>query len=148
MNASTGMRMSVTSPSLRIRRKVGLASTAAIPATPIIAVSASCRASIASSESSRSEAKTARGATRTAGARSHQFRSSGDDRALVSALATWLRRRDRGRRQDVAQELAREALFHGGDLLGRPDRYDLAACLAAFRAEVDHPVGLLDHVEV
>ena len=47
-----------------------------MPASAAIAVSGSCRASAASSESSRSDAKTARGATSTAGARSHQVRSS------------------------------------------------------------------------
>ena len=36
----------------------------------------SCRASVASGDSSRSEAKTAVGATSTASARSHQLRSS------------------------------------------------------------------------
>ena len=35
-----------------------------------------------------------------------------------------------------------------GDLLGRAGRDQLAARLAALGAEVDHPVGLLDHVEV
>ena len=35
-----------------------------------------------------------------------------------------------------------------GDLLGRADRDDLAAGLAAFRPEVDEVVGLLDHVEI
>ena len=34
------------------------------------------------------------------------------------------------------------------DLLRRADRDDLAARLAALGAEVDEPVGLLDHVEV
>ncbi len=33
-------------------------------------------------------------------------------------------------------------------VLGRPDGDELAARLAALRPEVDHPVGLLDHVEV
>ena len=57
-------------------RKVGLGRTAAIPASAAIAASGSCRSSAASSESSRSDAKIARGATSTAGARSHQVRSS------------------------------------------------------------------------
>ena len=65
-------------PSLRSVPATGVASTPAIPASQIDAASGSCRASAASSESSRSEAKTARGATSTAGARSHQFRSSAD----------------------------------------------------------------------
>ena len=34
------------------------------------------------------------------------------------------------------------------DVLGRADGDELAARLAALRPEVDHPVGLLDHVEV
>src|SRR6202040_2572301 len=33
-------------------------------------------------------------------------------------------------------------------LLGRALRYDTAAAFAAFGAEIDHPVGLLDDVEV
>ena len=35
-----------------------------------------------------------------------------------------------------------------GDRLGCSDGDDLATALATFRAEVDEPVGLLDHVEV
>src|SRR5581483_5609753 len=51
-------------------------------------------------------------------------------------------------REDVAEEATRPALLDVGDLLGRADGDDLAARLAALRAEVDDPVRLLDHVEV
>ena len=47
-----------------------------MPARPAMAVTGSCRASVAAGDSSRSEAKTAVGATSTASARSHQLRSS------------------------------------------------------------------------
>src|SRR5205085_6563261 len=83
--------MSVELPELRRPRATGVASTPAIAARPMIAESGSCRASTASSESSRKEAKTARGATSTAGARSHQLRSSAEARAGSTVAA--MRRR-------------------------------------------------------
>ncbi len=86
--AQTGISDTENEASLRRCRATGVPSTAAIPASPTIAMSGSCRASTAASDSSRSEAKTARGATSTAGARSHQLRSSAEGRAGVSALAT------------------------------------------------------------
>ena len=46
-----------------------------MPARPMIAVIGSVRASTASGDVSRNETNTARGATSTAGARSHQLRS-------------------------------------------------------------------------
>ena len=36
----------------------------------------------------------------------------------------------------------------GGDLFGGSGGYDFAAGAAAFGAEVDDPVGALDHVEI
>src|SRR5579863_10552754 len=158
--------------SLRNAREVGVPSTAPIPARPISAVSASCRVSMTSSDSSRSEAKTARGARSTAGARSHQFRSSGEMRGLSAVEATyrsvlakpvarpfrprpvaatgrcpfWSRGGDRASGKHLSEEAAREAVLHARDVLGRADSDELAARFAALRAEVDHPVGLLDHV--
>src|SRR6476469_2397208 len=63
-----------------MRLNVGLTSTTDMPARAAIAMIGSCRASTASSDSSRSDANTARGATSTAGARSHQWRSRADVR--------------------------------------------------------------------
>jgi hypothetical protein len=40
------------------------------------------------------------------------------------------------------------ALGRGGDLLGRADGHDLAAGVSAFGAEIDDPVGGLDHFEI
>src|SRR3954449_2191903 len=76
MNARTGTRIRSTEGSLSMRRKVGLASTTATPASTAIVTSGSCLASATSSPSSRSAAKIGRGATRTSGARSHQLRSA------------------------------------------------------------------------
>src|SRR3954452_6567426 len=73
MNASTGTSARSTEGSFSIRRNVGLASTTAIPASTAIVISGSWRSSTASSVSSRSAAKTARGATRTDGALTHQL---------------------------------------------------------------------------
>ena len=67
-------------------RATGVPSTAAIPASPMIAVIGSVRASIASGEVSRNDTNTARGATSTAGARSHQLRSTAG--AGVASLLT------------------------------------------------------------
>ena len=50
--------------------------------------------------------------------------------------------------QHPRQHLPRIRFFHPRDLLGRALRDDAAAAFAAFGAEVDDPVGLLDHVEV
>src|SRR5437764_9003021 len=80
MNASTGTRASETAGSLSMRRNARLTSTTAMPARPASAAIGSCRASTASCDSSRSDANTARGATSTAGARSHQLRSRADVR--------------------------------------------------------------------
>src|SRR5262245_34021537 len=85
--AHTGIRETENEASLRSWRATGVASTPAIPASPAIAISGSWRASIASSDSSLSETKTARGATSTAGARSHQLRSRVGVRALLSTVA-------------------------------------------------------------
>src|SRR5688500_18203225 len=51
-------------------------------------------------------------------------------------------------REHRAEELAREGSLGLGHLLRRARRDQLAARLAAPGPEVDHPVGLLDHVEV
>src|SRR5262245_33915144 len=59
-----------------------------------------------------------------------------------------LRRCGCGRGQQFAEELPRVRALDLGDLLGRSDGDHLAARLAALGAEVDDPVGLLDHVEV
>ena len=59
-----------------------------MPARPISAVSGSCRVSTASADSSRSETKIARGATRTAAARSHQFRSTAVGVAVSTLIAS------------------------------------------------------------
>src|SRR5579863_4571801 len=50
--------------------------------------------------------------------------------------------------QNARQYLPRIRFFHLGNLLGRALRYDSAAAFAAFGAQVDDPVGLLDYVEV
>ena len=49
---------------------------------------------------------------------------------------------------DLLEILPRVALRVGGDLLGRADGDDVAAGVAAFGAEVDDPVGGLDHFEI
>ena len=48
----------------------------------------------------------------------------------------------------MPEEAARERALDLRHVLGRAGRDELAALVAALRAEVDHPVGLLDHVEV
>src|SRR4051795_651739 len=85
--AQTGISETENEASFRSWRAIGAPSTAAIPASATIASSGSCRASIAASDSSRKETKTARGATSTAGARSHQLRSSPEPRAVSSVAA-------------------------------------------------------------
>ena len=65
---------------------VGVARTAAIPASQMIARSGSERAATSSSSSSRSAKKTARGLSRTAGTRSHQARD-GDSSACASTVS-------------------------------------------------------------
>ena len=50
--------------------------------------------------------------------------------------------------EDIAQIAAGVRRRVLDDLLGRPDRDDLPALFAAFRPEVDDPVGGLDHVEI
>ena len=50
--------------------------------------------------------------------------------------------------QNPRQHLPRIRFFHLGNLLGRALRDDAAAAFAAFGAQVDDPVGLLDDVEV
>ena len=51
-------------------------------------------------------------------------------------------------RQELAQVLPGERILDGGHLLRRAGHDHLAPALAALGAEVDDPVGLLDHVEV
>ena len=48
----------------------------------------------------------------------------------------------------TAQELPGVALVHGGNLAGRAGRDHAPAAVAAFRTEVDDPVGGLDHLQV
>jgi hypothetical protein len=86
--AQTGISDSENDASLSSWRATGVASTAEIPASPAMASNGSCRASTASSDSSRKETKTARGATSTAGTRSHQLRPRTDVRALSAVAAT------------------------------------------------------------
>jgi hypothetical protein len=50
--------------------------------------------------------------------------------------------------QYTRKHLPRIRFLHLGNLLGRALRDDAAAAFAAFGAEVDDPVGLLDYVEV
>src|SRR5919201_4324683 len=50
--------------------------------------------------------------------------------------------------EDAGEDLAGVGLFRAGHELGRALRDDAAAGFAAFRAEIDDPVGLLDDVEV
>ena len=45
-------------------------------------------------------------------------------------------------------ETSRVARLAARHLLGRTRHHDLAAAIAAFRADVDHVVGCLDHLEV
>src|SRR4051794_17819466 len=52
------------------------------------------------------------------------------------------------RSENLAQKLASVRAVDRRDLLGRAGRDQLAAGLAALGPEIDHPVGLLDHVEV
>src|SRR5262245_43825078 len=52
------------------------------------------------------------------------------------------------RLEHLLQVLARVALGALGDLLGRSRRDEASAAASALRAEVDHPVGAADHVEV
>src|ERR1051325_5994842 len=47
-----------------------------------------------------------------------------------------------------AQGLPGEAGRAEGDLFGCAGRHNFSAALAGFRAEIDHPVGAFDHVEV
>ena len=47
-----------------------------------------------------------------------------------------------------AQVSASIRFLHGGDLLRSPFRHDASASVAAFRPEVDHPVGALDHFQI
>src|SRR5512133_988413 len=159
--AQTATSVGEMPPWFRSWRATGVPRTPATPASPAIASSGSCLASTACSDSSRNETKTARGATSTAGARSHQLRSS-TEVCAVSAVAAMYRSvasalgeaslglggGHGARRQHVLQEAARGALLDLHHVLGRADGDELAARLAAFRPEVDHPVGLLDHVEV
>ena len=46
------------------------------------------------------------------------------------------------------QKMARVTLRTFGDELRRTFRNDLSAAAAAFRAEIDHPIRRLDHVEI
>jgi hypothetical protein len=87
------MRVTVTEASFSMRRNVGLGSTAAMPASAAIAASGSCRRSASSTLSSRSEAKIARGATSTAGARTHQLRRARIATAVQRGSPVPLRRR-------------------------------------------------------
>ena len=48
----------------------------------------------------------------------------------------------------VRQLLPSVRLLHAGDLFGRTLRDDAAAFFAAFRAEIEDPVGVTDHVHV
>jgi hypothetical protein len=50
--------------------------------------------------------------------------------------------------KNAGKDLAGVRLFGAGDEFGRALGYDSAAAVAAFGAEVDDPVGLLDDVEV
>src|SRR6266536_3269542 len=50
--------------------------------------------------------------------------------------------------EHLAEVVAREALLHQRHVLGRPLGDEAAAVVAALGAEVDHPVGALDDVEV
>src|SRR6202007_1263594 len=50
--------------------------------------------------------------------------------------------------QAPSEPLPRLRLFRAGDLLGRALRHDAPAAFAAFGAEIDDPVGLLDNVEM
>src|SRR5882724_1357674 len=52
----------------------------------------------------------------------------------------------------IAEHASEEApgvrVFVARDLFRRADGDDLAATIAAFRAQIDDPVGCLDHVEI
>src|SRR5436189_632989 len=80
--------MTGEAPSFSIVCPTGVPSTPLIPARAMIAISGSCRSSAASSESSRKDENTWRGATRTAGARSHQFRSRAELRESSAVVTT------------------------------------------------------------
>src|ERR671936_331284 len=73
--AQTATTRPSTSCTSSIRPATGVQRTEAIPARPTIAVIGSWRARAASSESSRSAAKTGRGSSRTRSARRSQARS-------------------------------------------------------------------------
>src|SRR5467141_2400147 len=53
-----------------------------------------------------------------------------------------------GNAEDAPESLAGVGLFGASDEFGRALGDDAAAAFAAFRAEVDDPVGLLDDVEM
>ena len=57
-------------------------------------------------------------------------------------------RRGGGAAKRVGEELPRVASGGGGDLLGGALGDDAAVGVAALRAQVDDPVGALDHVQV
>src|SRR4029450_11682933 len=75
--------------------------------------------------------------SRTTGSRSWSgpTRSSSDGRARLQA-------------DPLAQELAGVGALGPGDPLRRALGHDLAAAVAALGAEVEYPVGRLDHVQV
>ena len=54
----------------------------------------------------------------------------------------------RGAAQNRRQELRGVAPFHLHDILGRARGDDFAAAVAAFGAEIDHPIGGLDDLEI
>jgi len=66
-----------------------------------------------------------------------------EERLLAGTVG--ISRRDR---QYTSEGLAGVGLFGAGDLFGRALRDDAAAAFAAFRAEIDDPVGLFDDVEI
>src|SRR5947209_19881994 len=69
-------------------------------------------------------------------------------RSCINAGASRSGSRDRAFRQDVLEEPSRPALLDIGHVFRSADRDHLAARFAALGAEIDDPVGLLDHIEV
>src|SRR6266849_2236138 len=71
-----------------------------------------------------------------------QFRTSRGFRQTVRAIRVAVEA------EDASEDLAGVGLLGAGDELGRALRDDAPAAFAAFGAEVDDPVGLLDDVEM
>src|SRR5215510_6011816 len=71
------------------------------------------------------------------------FRVSDRGRELCHGSATWARAP-----KHTPQELPGVAALDGRDVLGRPGGHHLPSSGSPFRAEIDHPVRILDDIQV